>query len=91
MNYLSAAEAATKLNISVQAIHRLALRGTLPYVRIAGRRYFTLAAIEKYLADPELQSKRRPASAIRQGQRVLSLDELTKELGADRLRKAGQP
>lgn len=90
MNFLSAAEAATRLNISVQAIHRLALRGTLPYVRIAGRRYFTVGAVEKYLADPDLQAKRRPASAIRQGQRTLTLDEVTKELGADRLRKAGR-
>lgn len=80
IDLVSASEAASKLRISVQAVHRLAVRGSIPYLRLSGRRFFRVAALDAYMADSEAQKRRRPASELRRGQLKLTLGEALQEL-----------
>lgn len=50
--FLSSREAAGRLGISVSALHRLANRGSIAYVRISFARYFRASEVERLLADP---------------------------------------
>lgn len=79
---LSAAEVAAQLRVSTQAVYRLRERGTLASITVAGRRLWRVETVEAYERDREAQSRRRPASPIRQGQRVLTLGEAVAELAA---------
>lgn len=80
LDFLSMNECATRLSISTQAVHRLCTRGTLAYVRIGGRRYIRVRTLNEYLANDELQARRRQPSAVRCGQRVLTLDEAVEDV-----------
>jgi len=56
---------ARRLEVTLSAVHRLAARGTLASTWFAGRRVWRREQIERYLADPELQARRRGAAAKR--------------------------
>jgi DNA-binding transcriptional MerR regulator len=67
--FLCARVAARRLGISVSALHRLANRGTIAYVRVSFARYFRASEIERLLADPGYLRRSR-------ARKTLSLAEL---------------
>jgi len=89
-NYMDSTAVARKLRISVSAVHRLAARGTLPSTWFAGKRMWTREGVERYLADGELQRRRRNGALISQGNLELSIEQaihsavVTKAIDAQR-------
>lgn len=58
-SWMSTAEVAKVLKISETAVLRLAARGSLPSVWLAGRRLWNRETIRKYAADPKRRSRSR--------------------------------
>lgn len=57
--FIDAKQVAVLLGISVSAVHRLAARGTLPSVFLAGRAYWLREAVQRYIDDPKAQARSR--------------------------------
>ena len=74
-DWMSAAEVADRLGISVSAVHRLANRGTLPYCRCGLRKVFRRSVISEFERDAGYLRRRRAPLTDRQarilGQMVL--------------------
>lgn len=62
--YVDAKEVAAILEISIQAVHGLRERGTLPSEWMAGKRVWRIDVIKRYQADAEAQDRRRSSGRV---------------------------
>ncbi|MGO1391755.1 MAG: helix-turn-helix domain-containing protein [Agrococcus casei] len=71
--YLSLADVALTLDVSVRDIAQLIADGELPAIRVGGQQRVTQSSLEEYLADQHEQQRR---SALWQGSQTASVIDL---------------
>lgn len=61
--WLDIRSAAIRLGVSVQAVHGLTDRGTLPFRWMGGRKFVKLEALVALVSDPEFSRRSRGSGA----------------------------
>lgn len=75
--YIGSKALARELGISVTAVNRLALRGTLPSLWIDGKRVWPRETIRRYLLDSTAQGRRRsPALSVQRGGQAVAVADV---------------